>query len=260
MTVVTKVRDEICSPAMPFRPLDGPRLCSDNQRMRGRFSFRLRYSGCMAAVLASLILVGCAGVSSNSQQSSGNGTGAGQLAVSPATMGFGNVAVGHNKSLGGNLTATTADIAVSSAAWNGQGYSVSGITFPVTVPAGQSVPFTVTFTPQASGNSGGSITFDSNAANSTTTENLTGTGTQSGGGHTVALSWNPSTSQVAGYNVYRGAKSGGPYSKINSALDGNTAYTDGAVQSGQTYYYVTTAVDSVGTESSYSNEAPAVIP
>jgi hypothetical protein len=225
--------------------------------MRGRVSFRLHYPGCLVAVLSLVILVGCVGASSNSQQSTGNG--AGQLGVSPAAMNFGNVAVGNNKSLDGNLTASTSDVTVSSAAWNGEGYSLTGITFPTTVPAGQSVPFKVTFTPQTSGNAAGSVKFDSNATNSTTTENLSGTGTQSGS-HSVALSWTPSTSQVVGYNVYRGGLSGGPYSKINSAVDVSTAYTDGAVQSGQTYYYVTTAVDSVGAESSYSNQAQAAIP
>ena len=32
------------------------------------------------------------------------------------------------------------------------------------------------------------------------------------------------------------------------------------MQSGATYYYVSTAVDSTGVESTYSNEAAAVIP
>jgi fibronectin type 3 domain-containing protein len=37
-------------------------------------------------------------------------------------------------------------------------------------------------------------------------------------------------------------------------------YRDGTVQSGQTYYYVTTAVDNGGAESSYSSQATAMIP
>ncbi len=79
--------------------------------------------------------------------------------------------------------------------------------------------------------------------------------------HTVGLSWDASTSQdVVGYNVYRGPSSTGPYTKINTALDPNTSYSDGTVQGGQTYYYVTTAVDSVGNESDYSNQTMAVIP
>jgi len=78
--------------------------------------------------------------------------------------------------------------------------------------------------------------------------------------HSASLSWNASTSAVVGYNVYRGTVSGGPYTMINTALDAATNYTDSSVQSGQTYYYVVTAVDSAGTESGFSAETVAVIP
>jgi fibronectin type 3 domain-containing protein len=63
-----------------------------------------------------------------------------------------------------------------------------------------------------------------------------------------------------GYNVYRSGTSGGPYTKINSGLDPNTAYTDSSVKGGQTYYYVTASVAGSGTESRYSNQVQAVIP
>jgi len=77
----------------------------------------------------------------------------------------------------------------------------------------------------------------------------------------VALSWTASTSPgIAGYNAYRSAVSGGPYTKLNSGLISTTSYSDPAVQSGYAYYYVTTAVDSQGVESVYSNEAVATIP
>jgi hypothetical protein len=176
-------------------------------------------------------------------------------------MSFGDVAVGANSAKQGMLTAGSSDIKVSSAAWNGQGYSVSGITFPVTVPAGQSIPFTVTFAPQAAGTVSGSIVFDSDATNSPATETLNGDGTQqSQSGHSVALSWDASTSQVIGYNVYRGTTSGGPYTKLNSSVEPSIAYTDSTVQSGQTYYYVTTALASDNGESAYSNQATAAIP
>ena len=78
--------------------------------------------------------------------------------------------------------------------------------------------------------------------------------------YSVNLSWNPSTSQVVGYNVYRSTQSGGPYTMINPVLDPNTAYTDSTVVDGQTYYYATTAVNSQGEESGYSNLSEAVIP
>jgi fibronectin type 3 domain-containing protein len=76
----------------------------------------------------------------------------------------------------------------------------------------------------------------------------------------VALSWQASTSTVSGYNVYRSTTSGSGYLKINSSPVGGLAYTDSNIQSVTTYYYVTTAVDSSGNESAYSNQASAVIP
>jgi fibronectin type 3 domain-containing protein len=77
--------------------------------------------------------------------------------------------------------------------------------------------------------------------------------------HTVDLSWNASADAV-GYNIFRGTVSGGPYTMINSSLDGATSYTDSTVVSGNTYYYVTTAVNSESQQSGYSNQATAVIP
>jgi fibronectin type 3 domain-containing protein len=47
---------------------------------------------------------------------------------------------------------------------------------------------------------------------------------------------------------------------MNSSFGLATAYTDNTVQAGETYYYVTTAVDSRGIESVFSNETMAVIP
>jgi fibronectin type 3 domain-containing protein len=78
--------------------------------------------------------------------------------------------------------------------------------------------------------------------------------------HSVALSWNASTSVVAGYNVYRSTVSGTGYTRVNSVPVPVLAYADTAVQNGTTYYYVTTAVDSTGLESAYSNQVSAVIP
>jgi fibronectin type 3 domain-containing protein len=79
--------------------------------------------------------------------------------------------------------------------------------------------------------------------------------------YSVSLSWSPSTSGVVGYNLYRGTQVGGPYStKLNSSLISTTSYTDSCVQSGTTYYYVSTSVNSKNIESAYSNQASAAIP
>ncbi len=189
---------------------------------------------------------------------SGTGTAAGQLSVSPTSLSFGSVTVGSSSPLNGSLTASGASVTVTSASLNNGEFVLSGISLPATLAAGQSTPYTVTFTPQASGATSASLSFSSNASNSPAAQSMTGTGatpTQ----HTADLTWNSSNSAV-GYNIYRGTVSGGPYSMINASLVGSTAYSDNTVASGQTYYYVATAVDGSSSESAYSNQTQAVIP
>jgi Abnormal spindle-like microcephaly-assoc'd, ASPM-SPD-2-Hydin len=194
---------------------------------------------------------------------SGTGTPVpqGQLTVSPSSMNFGNVAVGTNAQLQGTLTASGESVTVTSDTLNGSAFALSGLSsYPIVIPAGQHVTFTVTFTPPGTGVASGTLSFYSNASNSPAVESLTGTGTPPPQ-HSVNLSWTASTSQnITGYNIYRGVKSGGPYSKINSVLNASTLYTDTTVTDGVTYYYVTTAVNSNNSESAYSNQATAVIP
>jgi hypothetical protein len=82
-----------------------------------------------------------------------------------------------------------------------------------------------------------------------------------GGSHAVDLSWNASVSpSIAGYNVYRTTTAGSGYVKINSALVSGTSYTDTTIVGGQTYFYVTTAVDSSNNESDFSNVVQATVP
>ena len=91
------------------------------------------------------------------------------------------------------------------------------------------------------------------------TTGVTANQTTTAGTHLVELSWNPSsTSSVIKYNVYRSSQAAGPFDLLNSAA--GAAYTDSRVQSGQTYYYAVTGVDSNGAESAYSNVAVATIP
>lgn len=108
----------------------------------------------------------------------GTGLGPSQLAVSPSPLDFGSLAVSSSSSKTGMLTAGSSSITVSSAALSGQGYSLSGISFPLTLAAGKSVSYNVTFTPSSAASFPGSISFVSNAANSPTTQSLSGSGTQ----------------------------------------------------------------------------------
>jgi hypothetical protein len=78
--------------------------------------------------------------------------------------------------------------------------------------------------------------------------------------HSATLSWTASTATVAGYDIYRGTVAGGPYVLLNSSPVNGVTYTDTTTASGQTYFYVTTAVDNSGNQSVYSNEVQVVIP
>ena len=79
--------------------------------------------------------------------------------------------------------------------------------------------------------------------------------------HMVTLTWTDiTTPTVIGYNAYRATQPNGPYTIINTVLVASATYDDLNVQSGQTFYYVVTAVDSSGAESVYSNQAVAVVP
>jgi len=190
---------------------------------------------------------------------SGRGSSAGTLNVGTSILDFGNVTVGSTKSISGALAASGTNVTVSSATSSSSEFTVTGLAFPFTIPPGQHISFSAKFTPQSSGAASGKISFKSTASNSPTVENLTGTGIAASA-HRVVLSWKASSSAVVGYNVYRSTNSGGPYTRINGSLQGSTSYTDASVQSGKTYYYVTTAVASGGRESGYSNQVRALVP
>jgi fibronectin type 3 domain-containing protein len=62
-------------------------------------------------------------------------------------------------------------------------------------------------------------------------------------GSHVALKWAPST-MASSYIVKRATKSGGPYQNVARIAD--HAFTDSGLAAGKTYYYVVSALDSVG--------------
>lgn len=181
----------------------------------------------------------------------------GKLTVAPSTLNFGSVDVGSSTKQTLTLGAANKNVTVSSATSSNSQFTIPGVTFPMTIDAGETTSLYVVFSPTKSGTSSGQVTFVSDASDSVDSEPLTGSGTVPE--YSVALSWNASTSSVAGYNVYRGTAVG-KYSKLNTNLDPNTAYTDSTAVSGATYYYAATAVNSKGEESSYSAPLKVVIP
>ena len=188
----------------------------------------------------------------------GTGTSASRphLAMIPGTLSFGSVSVGTTETLTLGLRASGGSVTISSLSSSSSQFAVPGVAFPLTIPAGEESSLNVTFTPQNDGNKSAKLSLASNAANSPASEPLTGTGTAP----YVTLSWNASTSEVTGYNVYRSTSRTGRYSKINANLDPDTTYRDATIVGGSTYFYATTAVNSSGQESSYSNRVEVVVP
>jgi len=184
------------------------------------------------------------------------------LGVSTLSVNFGNVDVQSSSSQSVTLTNTgNSNVLVSSVTVTGTGFSMTGVSGGTTLTPGQNVVLSVKFAPTSTGAVAGSVAIASNATNSPASFSLSGTGVAATP-HTVLVSWTASgTSNVTGYNVYRGTSSG-TYSKITSSPVPATTYTDATVQSGQniTYYYVVTAVDSNGVESTGSNQATATVP
>jgi hypothetical protein len=161
-----------------------------------------------------------------------------------------------------NVTVTNtgnANVTISQITVSGTGYSVTGGSAPVTLSPAQNLTLSAQFNPATAGAKSGNITIVSNASGSPALVSLSGTGVAPVQ-HSVALTWNASSSTVSGYNVYRSTVSGSGYTKLNSSLVSGLSYTDSTVLNTTTYYYVTTAVDSSGAESVYSNEVPAAIP
>lgn len=215
----------------------------------------------MALLALALSFVSCGGVTGHTPgPGSGGGNGQPQLSTSPSSVSFGDVVVGTTNTLPITLTNSgNASLSVSRVMISGSGFSMIGILAPLTLAASQNITITVEFNPREVRSVTGSVSLISNAPTSPNTISLNGTGVQTTS-HSVTLNWDPSTSAVIGYNVYRGTQSGGPYIKLNSHEIPATTYADSSVDAGETYFYVATAVDSNNDESPYSKEVSATIP
>jgi hypothetical protein len=132
--------------------------------------------------------------------------------------------------------------------------------FIVPTQGNGNVNISVTFSPTiaAPGGSDGYLSMkmqDGTSAPITYQVTLSGTGR-----HWAKLSWSPMASTVVGFNIYRGAMSGGPYQRLNPSPISGDSYLDIDVEPGHTYFYRVTSVNKDGVESNYSDEAVGGIP
>jgi fibronectin type 3 domain-containing protein len=81
-----------------------------------------------------------------------------------------------------------------------------------------------------------------------------------GGAQSVRLAWDPVPEYwIAGYHLYRSPQEGGPWQRVNLDLIPETWYLDETVESGETWYYSVTAVNTFGAESALSTPVRVVV-
>src|SRR5687768_16732237 len=140
------------------------------------------------------------------------------------------------------------------------GYLPNGVVFNQAHAVGQRGPSPVTVVNGEINGSVGplsAVLLISNIADLEPPAAPTGLNVTEEGDASVSLEWT-SVSGSTSYNLYRSPLSGGGWEKINTAPITSTTYTDDGLRNAQTYYYVVTALDSVGNESGYSNEVSAL--
>jgi hypothetical protein len=189
------------------------------------------------------------------------------LQVSPASISFGSRSVNSSAFQTVTLTNTgNVSLKISSVSLVHPAFSVTGLASGVSLSPDQKLQFQVWFRPSTTGNSSASLTVNSTSLSAPVKLAITGSATNTSvatpdaTSHSVTLNWNASTSSVAGYYIYRGGSSGGPYNRISGSITSSLTYKDASVQSGEQYYYVVTAVGADGSESAYSNEVVVEIP
>ena len=184
-----------------------------------------------------------------------------QLTPSATGLSFGSVTVGSSGTSQLTVKSTgNTNASISKVTVTGTAFVLGSSAASVILDPNQSQSYTVNFDPKAAGGLTGTLTITSNAANSPLNIALSGTGVTAASQHTVALTWEPSSSSVTGYFVYRGSKSSGPFTQLNSSPESSPSYSDSTVSSGQVYFYFVTAVNSSNIQSADSNEVSVTIP
>ncbi|MGH9736863.1 MAG: choice-of-anchor D domain-containing protein [Candidatus Acidiferrales bacterium] len=183
------------------------------------------------------------------------------LTATPASLAFGPVSKGTVKSQNVSLKSTgNTPVQISRISILGTEFKLSQGSAGAILKPGQTLDLTVAFNPAQNGTANGMLDVASNAP-AVLQVPLGGIGADAGASHSVDLRWGPSsTSGVIGYNVYRGNSADGTFTKLNTAIDASTTYSDSSVAEGRTYFYAVTAVDSHNVESAFSAPASVSVP
>src|SRR5262249_23610966 len=105
------------------------------------------------------------------------GSGSATLQLNPTSVNFGNVTVGKSSSQTVTiLNVGTASVTVTQATVSNSQFSISGVTLPMTVAAGQAGTATVSVTPTASGPITGTLSILGESGTAPVVVNLTASG------------------------------------------------------------------------------------
>ena len=184
------------------------------------------------------------------------------LTLQSTSVAFGDVTLNTSSIQMVTLTSSgTAPLTISAGSVIGTGFSISGVSFPVTLNPSQTATLAITFDPTAAGAVQGTVKLTDNTSAGTASIALSGTGQAPS--YVVNLTWDaPSSSSdpVVGYDIYRAVGGSSSYQLLNSAVDASTAYTDSTVVNGTAYQYYAVSVDASGNQSAPSDIYSVTIP
>jgi hypothetical protein len=182
-------------------------------------------------------------------------TSGGTIGFSPASLAFSGTVGGTNPTAqafaltntgGGTLSWTLSD----NAAWL-QLNTASGTTTTET----DTISASVTTSGLAAGTYNGLITVTASGSTNSPRQIPVSLTLSSTVADTANLGWNANSDiDLTGYKVYRGTASGTYGAPLTTLPKTTTSYTATGLQTGTTYFFVITAYDSAGNESTFSNE------
>jgi hypothetical protein len=219
---------------------------------------RLAHVLCFVCFLA---LAGCGGVVVRpSAEAAGP-----NLSINTISVSFGSVALNGSATQPIVFTSTgKLPVKIDALTLSGSGFSISGMSFPVTLNPGQTATLYVQFAPPVVGAATGQLMVSSNSLPDPVLQvALSAAGKAQTGNYLVSLTWaapSGSSNAIAGYQVYRSTADNAQYQLLNPSIDAQTIFTDSDVLSGTTYQYYVTTVDMAGAQSVPSNIAQVTVP
>jgi hypothetical protein len=172
------------------------------------------------------------------------------IGLSPTSLAFSGTTGGSTPS---SKTITVTNAGTGTLTWS----VTDNANWLTATKSGSTITAAVNLSGLAAGTYNGVITVSATGATNTPQTipvalTVTAAGSTTG---SVTLTWNGNGEQdLGGYKIYR-ATSSGAYGAPIATINGNvTTYVASGLPKGTTYYFVITAYDNAGNESSYSNE------